>query len=180
MKVTTLHQLEKFAIANATYILVAGGIGIGKSHIISSAMPFVPIMDIDHEMDKYGLTKYNEKNMLQCRKPLSTKIKSMIANGASLVAMGTAADTVFTIDRLYGAKQAGMKTALVHITAPHYQARLQNEARREQGRRAVPVEDEYLLRRTITESAMTVSTVGPSTLVDIFIHIDNTRKTVLL
>ena len=93
----------------------------------------------------------------------------------SLIAMGTASDTTFTINRLFWAKHDGYKTVLLHITCPLEQARKQNRLRARKGQRAVPREDEYLLTRTMTESEVTVSIVRHTDLVDHYVHVDNSR-----
>lgn len=171
-----IQDLHRFTQQNSTvYILVAGGIGAGKSHVVHHNLPDVPVMDIDDEMARLNLTMYNEKNLLIARKSLSERIDRMKEQRQSLIAMGTAGDTTFTINRLFWAKRDDYKTVLLHITCPIEQAVEQNRVRLEQGRRAVPREDEYLLTRTMTESEVTVSIVKHTDLVDHYVHVDNTR-----
>jgi len=169
-----ISELDDFAFKYPTYILVAGGIGVGKSHVLSKYISKIPIVDIDNEIAKLALS-YTHENLLIARKSINKKIDFLKANHESFVAMGTAADTAFTINRLLWARDDNFHTVLLHITCPVEQAISQNEQRRNQGRRAVPIEDEYLITRTATESAVTVSIVSPTDLVDHYIHYDNTR-----
>lgn len=169
-----INALRTLAQQVSTYILVAGGIGVGKSHVLAKAFPDVPILDIDNEMANLELS-YNEKNLLIARKSLGEHIKIMMDERKSLIAMGTASDTSFTINRLFWAKQAGYKTILFHVTCPLEQALKQNRARRRMGKRAVPSEDEFLLTRTMTESDLTVGIIKHTDLVDHYYQFDNTR-----
>lgn len=157
------------------YILVAGGIGVGKTYVVKQNFPGIQIMDLDNEMKRLSLTEYTKENMLTARESLSNRIGDKMANRESLVAMGTAADTAFAINRLLWAKEAGYTTTLVHVTCPLSQAIAQNRHRAAMGRRAVPEEDEYLLARTMTSSELTVGIVRYTDLVDNYKHFDNSR-----
>jgi predicted ABC-type ATPase len=170
-----ITEVEKLALEHPTYILIAGGIGVGKSHVVRQWLPKIPLMDIDEEMKRQDLEVYNEHNMLVARKSLGERIDQLKEQRRSLIAMGTASDTTFTINRLFWAKHDGYKTVLLHITCPLEQARKQNRLRARKGQRAVPREDEYLLTRTMTESEVTVSIVRHTDLVDHYVHVNNSQ-----
>ena len=159
-------------ISDPVYVLVAGGIAVGKSTVVERELT-IPIMDIDTVMAEMGFSKYNKKNYSAAMKTITEQVEDMLDRKQSMVAMGTASNLQFSIDRLFGAKQLGYTTALLYIDAPISQAIDQNDKRKQQKQRAISSEQEYKIRRTNVGAANTVAALKDTTLVDYFVHYMN-------
>jgi predicted kinase len=158
------------------YVLVAGGIAVGKSHVIREAKLGFPIMDVDDVMDEIGSADYEGRAFRDAIEIIGGRIETIISERRSLVAMGTCSDLAFTIDRLHGARMKGYATVLVHVTAPLDQALAQNEERRVKGRRTVALQWSGKIAATAEASAKVVDVVSETTLVDFLARIDNRRR----
>ena len=152
------------------YVLVAGGIGVGKTHVVRKNIRDIQVMDLDDVMEELGHRKYDSRNTSEAMNIITERVEAVLERCESMVAMGTSANLPFSIDRLYGAKNRGYKTVLLHVDASIEQAVYQNELRREKGQRAVGPEESYKIHRTNQGAANTVATLKDTDLVDYFIH----------
>lgn len=170
--------IELAAMTGPTYILIAGGIATGKSHVIKEYLPGILVMDIDDYMERLGFSDYNfhGTEYSVALRQITEDIKRLLDTKETFVSMGTAADTKFTIDKLAGAKIAGFTTIVLHITCPLEQAISQNNFRRLAGKRAVSDTDLHLLEQTKRKSAETVSCLRDTILMDYLVEYDNTRN----
>lgn len=169
-------QIENITdLKGPVYVLIAGGIGAGKTHVIAKMNLPIQNMDIDNTMHELGLVEYNRENLAIAIKKISAEFDEKMAKKESLIAMGTSADLTFSINRLYWAKQKGYTTVLLHIDAPADQCLAQNAKRRVEGKRAVSKDEEFKIQRTCQASAATVAALRDTDLVDYFVYYDNTR-----
>ena len=168
MDITEIDHLPK-----PLYVLVAGGIAVGKTHVIKKSIHTLDIMDIDDVMEELGHQEYNDENYREAMDIISSRFDVKMANKESLIAMGTAANFPFTVERLYNAKQAGYQTCLLYITAGRQQAMDQNRLRRQQRKRALTVEEEYKIIHTGELAKTNVHFLKDTILVDYFCHFDN-------
>lgn len=151
------------------YVLVAGGIGAGKSTVVQQHVN-MPIMDIDDVMDELGYKEYTHAQTAEAMEIITKRVEDVLDKKESMVAMGTSANLSFSIDRLYGAKQRGYKTVLLWVDTPVDLAIKQNCIRREANRRAVRLEEEYKIERTSIAAANTVASLKRTMLVDYYVH----------
>lgn len=156
-------------LASPVYVLVAGGIAIGKTHVVDEFIKTIPIMDIDSVMDELGLKEYNKENFDKAMAIISERFDVMMAKKESLVAMGTAMNLPFSINRLYNAKMMGYTTVLLHVVGSVGQEYDQNEERRKQGQRAVKADELHKIKDSIDGSSATVKVLRKTDLVDYFI-----------
>ena len=157
------------------YIMIAGGMGAGKTHIINQYIEHVDIFDIDSIMEQNRFLDYSEDQFAIAMKEIAEKIEEQFKKRNSMVAMGTASNPTAAIDRLYAAKLKGFRTILIHIDAPVYQAVIQNRLRVEKGERGVKESDEHKIERTTNGAVRTVSILRESSLVDYFVYYNNHR-----
>ena len=157
------------------YVLIAGGIAAGKNHVVHQHLPTIPVMDVDHVMEANGWTDYDGDEYKQAMAIIRERIEERMAARQSLIAMGTAANLPFTVDRLHNAKLLGYTTVLLHVDAPEHQALAQNEERRLKGKRAVPNHLKYRILETYRDSRRTVELLRDTVLVDFHVHHVNVR-----
>ncbi len=119
------------------YVLVAGGIACGKSHMVRKLLPDLPIMDVDHVMEAHGWTDYEGPQLEDAGALLLPLIEGHLQARRSFIAMSTSANLAFSIYRLHRAQQFGFRTLLLHIDAPLEQALAQNQERKNHGQRFV-------------------------------------------
>lgn len=153
------------------YVLVAGGIGVGKSWLADRHLGTLALVDVDRFMEILGYTDYDPKGF-QFRHAMDVTAKhvdELKAARSSLVAMGTCSDFPFARQRLEWAKADSYRTVLLHVTAPLDQAIRQNTQRRMAGKRAVAQHDEHpVISSSIERSGRTVETLlfGYTSLID--------------
>jgi len=161
------------------YVLVAGGIAVGKSHFIREHIDLkkYKLMDVDDYLERIGGKHSNPDEYKQAMEMISADFDQLMKSRYALIAMGTAANFNFTVNRLLNAKLKGYKTVLLHITGVSYlEALSQNQERREAGKRAVESGRGELLAKTITYSNFTVEKLAPTDLVDFYCSFSNSRK----
>lgn len=175
-----VEQIDDLVVLNdrePLYVLIAGGIAVGKTHIIRQNVKHVPIMDLDEGMERLGFTDYDDATQTgAAMKLITAEVEAIKARRQSMIAMGTASDLTFSINRLLWAKQDGYKTLLFHITAPLSQAVRQNRERIAAGLRGVKLEQaDRKIRESIEGAARTVAALRYTALVDYFGEYNNTR-----
>lgn len=176
-KVVEMSQLDLMSSVGChLYVLVAGGMGAGKSYVIGESIKNIPIFDIDDIMEEMGFRDYTRDQFSAAMEVISKKIDGSMVNKRSMVAMGTSSNVTAAIDRLHNAKLMGYETVLIHVDTPVKQAILQNRNRIEQGNRGVSRADEHKIERTTIGAANTVATLRETALVDYFVYHNNTRK----
>lgn len=158
------------------YILIAGGMAVGKTHVVSEHIKRIPFFDIDEIMINRGFLEYTREQFAIAMEEITKLVEDQMDHKASMVAMGTASNTTLAIDRLHAAKMKGYKTVLIHIDAPVSQAVKQNILRIQKGERGVSKSDEHKIEKTVTGAAQTVAVLRESSLVDYFVYYNNTRK----
>lgn len=158
------------------YVMVAGGMGAGKSHIIEHHIKEIDIFDIDIVMERLGFHEYTDDQFVVAIQSISAEIDEQYKQRHSMVAMGTASNPTMAIDRLHAAKMHGYQTVLIHVDAPAYQAVIQNQMRMAKGKRGVKKSDEHKISRTTNGAARTVSILRESSLVDYFVYYNNHRN----
>ncbi len=144
------------------YVLVAGGIATGKSHVVGRFIKTIEVIDVDNFMSKFNYTNYDPKGeqFRHAMEETAAYIKTHKAGKKSMVAMGTASNFEFAKFRLDEAKQDGYRTAILHVVTPTLgQAYAQNEMRRMNNERAVAREDLEILSVTANNSDETVSRI---------------------
>lgn len=156
------------------YVLVAGGIGAGKTRVVHENIHDIKVFDLDDVMEELGYTQYKPECTSVAMGLIAERIKKHMDTKQSMVAMGTAANLGFSIDRLHWAKMMGYQTVLLHIDATAQQSIKQNAQRRSQGQRAVSPSEEYRIPRTTRDAANTVATLRDTVLVDYFCYYRNT------
>lgn len=158
------------------YVMIAGGMGAGKSYIIEQKIHSICLLDVDKIMIKLGFLEYTREQFNEAMKQISLLFDHYMAAQTSVIAMGTASTVSTAIDRLYGAKMMGYDTILVYIDAPVEQAISQNRERIKNGYRGVSKADEHKIERTSIGAANTVAVLRETTLVDYFVYYNNTRS----
>jgi len=160
MNYIDITHLDGINIAHGPlYVLVAGGIASGKSHVAQKHIKGIEIIDVDNFMSKFGYTNYDPKGdeFRHAMEETAKYIKDHKAAKKSMVAMGTASNFEFAKFRLEEAKQDGYRTAILHVRVPSMsQAYVQNELRRHKGERAVAPKDLEILFTTANNSTDTV------------------------
>lgn len=177
-KMNTVQEIDTYVAQHPElkfYILIAGGMGAGKSYVIENNVKSIPIMDVDYTMQELGFTQYTKEEFSIAMKQIAEEIDAMMRAGKSFVAMGTSSHLPFAIDKLFNAKMKGYTTALVHIDTPIEQAIQQNRERVAQGKRGVKLSDEYRITKTTMGAANTVANLKDTALVDFFIYYRNIR-----
>lgn len=162
------------------YVLVAGGIAVGKSHVVRANIKTIPILDVDSYMDRFGYSDYsrNGYQFQSAMDAITLDIGDLKRRGESMVAMGTCGNFEFARFRLEESVGLGYQTVLLHVTASLDQARKQNEERRRMGDRAVDQVDLDLIEHSIRDSQNTVRRLlqHPCTdLISYFCHFSNVR-----
>lgn len=184
IKITEIDELESIRPfedgdhprSQPLYVMVAGGMGAGKSHVVEQHVKDIDIFDIDIVMNRMRFFDYTEDQFSVAMEVIAEEIEEQYRERKSMVAMGTASYLTGAIDRLHAAKMQGYRTILVHVDAPVYQAILQNTLRMDQGLRGVKKSDEYKIERTTNGAARTVSILRESALVDYFVYYNNHRN----
>lgn len=170
-----LSRKHRSPMPNPLYVMIAGGMGAGKTHIIDQHIKYIKILDIDDVMKRNGFLEYTEDQFAIAMAEITKDVEWQFIDRQSLVAMGTASNLTASIDRLHAAKMRGFQTILIHVDAPVYQAILQNRMRIEKGERGVKASDEHKIERTTNGAARTVSILRESALVDYFVYYNNHR-----
>jgi len=174
-KILTIAEI--FSLDRPTYVLIAGGIAVGKSYVIRHHNSNFEILDIDEYLEMIGGTHQSKDDYERASNLISLDFERLMSEKKSIVAMGTARDLNFSIKRLLNAKKKGYRTVLLHIKTDVDTAIFQNNERREKGSRAVPIKDEALIEQTINGSANSVSFLKNSDLIDFFCSYVNQRVT---
>ncbi|MFA5489223.1 MAG: zeta toxin family protein [Candidimonas sp.] len=171
--VGNFKDIISMANKHPTYVMVAGGIAVGKTHVISKFLP-LPLMDIDEVMEELSYTDYAGDQFKHALSVVSERINELMKNKISFIAMGTASRIEPAISRLNNAKNLGYKTALLYISASLEQAIRQNEKRKNNGQRYVREDEIYLIEQTIVGAKNTVDIIkDDKNLIDLFCHYNN-------
>jgi len=176
IKIDQIDVLEAAEFVAPLYVMVAGGMGAGKSFIMEKHVKSLTMVDIDEVMVKLGFTEYTPAQFAIAMKTVSEQMYRHMKKFTSVIAMGTASKLPTAINRLYDAKNKGYETVLVHVDTPIDQAVMQNRTRLVYGTHGVSDENEYKIRQTAIGAANTVATLRETNLVDYFVFYDNTRK----
>lgn len=174
MKKINISDIDK--LPEPIYVLIAGGIAIGKNHVVREHIKLLPVMDIDDVMEELNHEIYNQANFRQAMAIISDRIDQKMYKRESFVAMGTSANLAFSIERLYNAKRLGYNTAILHITGEVEQALNQNEERKYKNKRYVFGEDLQIIRDTMEQSQESVRVLNKTSLVDYFVEYKNIRN----
>ena len=136
-------------LEDPVYVLIAGGVGAGKSYVLS---------------------KNTSKAMAITKK----KVLDMLDSGESFIHMGTSANLNATINKLKVAKDKGFTTVLLFIDTPPEQAIENNKERVTKGGRGDTIPD-HKFQRTYDGAKNTFDNLKNDDLVDYVIHYDNRR-----
>jgi len=177
MNIQDLDKLNKSSV-DPLYVMVAGGMGAGKSFIIEKNLHSYGLIDVDKIMVKMGLTNYSHDNFMEAMKAASELIEMHMDMGSSVIAMGTSSNLPLAINRLLNAKYRFYNTILIHIDAPVHQAMEQNRQRISDGERGVSKSEEGKIALTTDAARETVKVLKETELVDYFVYYDNTRPVV--
>lgn len=170
----SISQID--GLPGPVYVLVAGAISAGKSHVVRQFIKKHKIMDVDDVMEELGLTEYNQENYSRAMAIMSSQFDEEMEKKTSVVAMGTGADFKFTLNRLFWAKRAGYRTVLLHIAAPLVQCFKQNNLRRDQGKRAVDQKDLFRIVDTFNYSEENFHKLKETDLIDWYCQYDNSLE----
>lgn len=175
----SINDIDKLRRTMTTplYIMVAGGMAAGKTHVVSRYLSeTIEIFDIDETMTDMGFVEYTDEQFSAAMDKITKQIDRHMRMFRSMVAMGTSSNISTAINRLYEAKRVGYKTVLLHIDASVEQSIKQNNERLAQGLRGVSKAEEYKIERTNVGAANTVATLRETELVDYFAHYVNIRN----
>lgn len=156
-----------------TYFLIAGAIGAGKTTGISYMLEHAKVLQknpiVLFDMDVLMMERnidYNDKQERQkIIDELDLQIKETMNQRKSLVAMGTASNLPFSIDRLHQAKMLGYQTVLFHYNTDLNTAIERNESRRKMGGRYKNITPGLIID-TYHNSRNTVNVLTKTNLVD--------------
>lgn len=161
------------------YILVAGGIAAGKSHVVNKFIntpPYV-VVDVDHFMSLYNYTNYNKNSSewSQAMEATGAFMSNQLDSRKSVVSQGTGANLNWVQYRLNDARSRGYRTGILHIYAPLEQLYAQNKMRKQQGKRYIPDSEMHLIKETAAQASFNVSFLEQekSPLVDFICKYDN-------
>lgn len=157
------------------YVMIAGGMGAGKTHVVNQYIKQITIFDIDDTMAQKGFLEYSPDQFALAMEDIAENIEAQYTLRWSMVAMGTASNTAGAIDRLHAAKMKGYRTMLLHVETPVRQSLLQNKMRLEKGERGVERHNQHLIDRTTNGAAETVKILNKTSLVDYFVYYNNSR-----
>ena len=176
-KIIAIEDIDKLSETRTfpLYVLVAGGMAVGKTYIVTEKINSIKIFDIDEVMAEMEFTDYNHEQFEKAMNVMIPMIESHMNKKKSMIAMGTASDVIIAVDRLFAAKQNGYETILLYIEAPIDQSLVQNKDRMSRGERGVSKDNEFKIKKTNKGAANTVDLLKESNLVDFFVHYDNTR-----
>jgi hypothetical protein len=161
--VTDFNQIDN-AMPIPLYVIVCGGIAVGKSHVVRrhfNSDRFV-IADVDDYMTRQGFTDYDRQGVqfTLCMDQINTDIQRWKTERRSLISMGTGAHLDFFRFRLEEARRDRYRTAILHVkTDSTEQALRQNEMRRQRGEHAVGPEELHRIAETIERSADSVERI---------------------
>ena len=176
INISEVDELEKVRSDAPLYVMIAGGMAAGKTHIVNENIKAISIFDIDDVMRGLSFVEYTRDEFAKAMRHISKMIDDYMKLEESMVAMGTASNTTVAINRLYAAKMKGYDTVLVHIDTPVSQAIEQNFYRIKNGERGVSQSDEHKIETTTSGAVQTVAVLRESALVDYFVYYNNTRK----
>ena len=155
------------------YVLIAGGVGAGKSYVLSKNTD-LPIIDIDDVTMELGNGEYSPKNTAKAMAITKRKVSDMMEAGKSFIQMGTSANLNSTINKLTVAKGKGYTTVLLFIDTPPEQAYANNQERVGAGGRGDGI-PEHKFQRTYDGAKNTFDKLKDDELTDYVIHYDNRR-----
>tara|TARA_R110001606_G_scaffold82261_1_gene188845 strand:- start:684 stop:1226 length:543 start_codon:yes stop_codon:yes gene_type:complete len=155
------------------YVLIAGGVGAGKSYVLSKNTD-LPIIDVDDVTMELGNGKYDSKNTGRAREITKQKVADAMEKGESFIQMGTSANLNSTINKLTYAKSNGYTTVLLFIDTPPEQAYANNQERVGAGGRGNEI-PEHKFQRTYDGAKNTFDKLKDDELTDYVIHYDNRR-----
>ncbi len=143
------------------YVVAAGGIASGKTHVVGRNLTRFTVADVDDYMTKNGFTDYDRQGVQfrTCMRQIDDDIQQFKRERRNIIAMGTGANLEFLKFRLEEARTDRYRTAILHVTVPPHQARAQNEERRTKAERAVAEHQLDLIDQTIRGSAASVEWV---------------------
>jgi hypothetical protein len=175
-KLIGIDDIDKLAAECRLYILVAGGIAVGKTHVVREHIHAIPVMDVDDVMGELGYWDYtNHDQFSEAMNIIGSRIIGLMDEGKSLISMGTGSHLPFAVDRLLRAKLRGYITVLLHIEAEPGQQDMQNEERRLKHKRYVRPEQHARIAETRIGAAEVVKLLKDTELVDFFAHYQNIR-----
>lgn len=136
------------------YVVIVGGYGVGKTHVIHQNLKKFVIADIDDYMTKHGFTDYSRDGaqFRQCMNEIDADIQRYKAEKKCMVSMGTGANFDFMKFRLEEARRDNYRTAILNVQADLEQAIAQNASRRARGQHAVAEHEEHLIAESIANS----------------------------
>lgn len=110
------------------YILVAGGVGSGKSFIVDKNLD-VDVVDPDKFTVELGDGFYDEKNVAKSMALVKKAVKDKLNGKQTFLQQGTSANLQSTMNKLKVAKENGFTTVLLYVDTPVEQAFAQIEKR---------------------------------------------------
>lgn len=122
------------------YLVVCGGIAVGKSHLVQRYLNRYWIADVDDYMGKNGFTDYTRDGVQfrEAMRQIDEDIQKNKQAQIDMVSTGTGGNYEFLRYRLEEARSHGYETGLIHIRVDDpLQAREQNQERRLRGERAL-------------------------------------------
>ena len=137
------------------YVVVVGGYGVGKTHVVRRHLTRFVVADIDDHMVRNGFTDYSRDGdqFKQCMNEIDAVIQQHKAERRSMVAMGTGANFDFLKFRLEEARNRDRyRTAVLNVQTDIDQAVAQNAERRARGDHAVAEHEEHLIAESIMKA----------------------------
>lgn len=97
------------------YILVAGGIGAGKSFVIKKYLDKMMVVDPDETTMSLGNGIYNPSNVAKSMAITKDTVMNALKSSQSFIQQGTSANLQSTINKMKQAKIFGYTTVLLYI-----------------------------------------------------------------
>jgi len=110
INIEELHSIKK-----PLYVLVAGGIGAGKSYVVSKYLNGIKVIDPDETTIRLGNGVYDSSNVSKSISITKEKVEKMLKGDKSFVQQGTSANLQSTINKMKKAKEHNFTTVLLYI-----------------------------------------------------------------
>lgn len=168
-------------IDDHTYVFMVGSIGSGKSHVLLEAISPLytreeirtKVFDIDMVMEDLGYTDYHSEQFSRAYDALKERMDITLKNLGTIFFMTTGSVVQYAVDRLLEAKLNGYKTIMFFVDAPLEDCKIQNQLRKEKGKRYVPNHQIGDIEKTYFGAQQTFTTLKETNLVDYYIRVDN-------
>ena len=95
INITEVDEYEMARMGEANYddwpfyVMIAGGMGAGKTHVVNQHIKQITIFDIDDTMEQRGFLEYTPDQFALAMKDIAEKIEAQYRQRYSMVAMGT-------------------------------------------------------------------------------------------